>query len=59
MNSVIIFFIEDDPFFGEAFKFHLKLNQDFDAHLFKTGIEYNINLYLKPDIIGLGLEDPT
>lgn len=61
MNSLKIFLIEDDPFFGEALKYHLKLNPDFDVHLFKTGRECISNLYLKPDIICLdfGLPDIT
>jgi DNA-binding NtrC family response regulator len=61
MNSIKIFLIEDDPFFGEALKHHLKLNPDFDVHLFKTGKECLNNLYLKPDIICLdfGLPDTT
>ncbi|RTY73083.1 sigma-54-dependent Fis family transcriptional regulator [Flavobacterium sp. LS1P28] len=61
MTSLKIFLIEDDPFFGEALKYHLKLNPDFDIHLFKTGKECISNLYLKPDIICLdfGLPDIT
>jgi DNA-binding NtrC family response regulator len=56
-----IFLIEDDPFFGEALKYHLKLNPDFELHLFKTGMECISNLYQKPDIICLdfGLPDIT
>jgi DNA-binding NtrC family response regulator len=61
MPLLKIFLIEDDPFFGEALKYHLKLNPDFDVHLFKTGKECLSNLYLKPDIICLdfGLPDTT
>jgi DNA-binding NtrC family response regulator len=61
MNFIKIFLVEDDPFFGEALKYHLKLNPDFDVHLFKTGKECLTNLYLKPDIICLdfGLPDIT
>ena len=61
MNSIKIFLIEDDPFFGESLKFHLKFNPDFDVHLFKTGKECLTNLYLKPNIICLdfGLPDIT
>jgi DNA-binding NtrC family response regulator len=59
MTSIKIFLIEDDPFFGEALKYHLKLNPDLDVHLFKTGMDCLKNLYLKPDIICLdfGLPD--
>ena len=61
MNSTKIFLIEDDAFSGEALKYHLKLNPEFDVHLFKTGKECLNNLYLKPDIICLdfGLPDIT
>lgn len=61
MALLKIFLIEDDAFFGEALKYHLKLNPDFDVHLFKTGKECLTNLYLKPDIICLdfGLPDIT
>lgn len=56
-----IFLVEDDPFFGEALKYHLKLNPDFELYLFKTGMECISNLYQKPDIICLdfGLPDMT
>ena len=61
MALLKIFLIEDDAFSGEALKYHLKLNPDFDVHLFKTGKECLNNLYLKPDIICLdfGLPDIT
>jgi len=61
MTSVKIFLVEDDPFFGEALRYHLKLNPDFDVYLFQTGKECISNLYLKPDIICLdfGLPDIT
>lgn len=59
MTSLKIFLVEDDPFFGEALKYHLRLNPDFYVHLFKTGKECIDHLYLKPDIICLdfGLPD--
>ncbi len=59
MTSLKIFLVEDDPFFGEALKYHLKLNPDFYVHLFKTGKECMNHLYLNPDIICLdfGLPD--
>ncbi|MFD2602742.1 sigma-54-dependent transcriptional regulator [Flavobacterium suzhouense] len=59
MTSLKIFLVEDDSFFGETLKYHLKLNPDFDVHLFKTGKECLDNLFLKPDIICLdfGLPD--
>ena len=61
MTSLKIFLIEDDPFFGEALKYHLKLNPDFEVYLFKSGKECISNLHQKPDIICLdfGLPDIT
>ncbi len=61
MTALKIFLIEDDPFFGEALKYHLKMNPDFDVHLFQSGKECLYNLYKKPDIICLdfGLPDIT
>lgn len=61
MTSLKIFLIEDDPFFGEALKYHLKLNPDFEVYHFKSGKECISNLYQKPDIICLdfGLPDIT
>lgn len=61
MNSLRIFLIEDDPFFGESLKYHLSLNPDFEVHLFSSGKECLENLHLKPQIICLdfGLPDIT
>jgi DNA-binding NtrC family response regulator len=56
-----IFLIEDDLFFGEAIKYHLKLNPNYDVSLFTSGKECLANMHLKPDIICLdfGLPDIT
>lgn len=61
MNSLRIFLIEDDTFFGESLKYHLSLNPDFEVHLFTTGKDCLQNLHLKPQIICLdfGLPDIT
>ena len=61
MNLLKIYIVEDDAFFGESLKYHLKLNPDYDIHLFQTGKECLEKLYLKPDIICLdfGLPDIT
>jgi DNA-binding NtrC family response regulator len=61
MSTLKIFLIEDDLFSGEALKYHLQLNPDFDVHLFQTGKECLYNLSKKPDIICLdvGLPDIT
>jgi DNA-binding NtrC family response regulator len=61
MKSFKIFLVEDDPFFGETLRYHLKLNPDFEVFLFKTGKECMDNLYLYPNIICLdfGLPDTS
>ncbi|MEI7509719.1 MAG: sigma-54 dependent transcriptional regulator [Flavobacterium sp.] len=61
MNLLKIYIVEDDAFFGESLKYHLKLNPDYEIHLFQTGRECLEKLYLKPDIICLdfGLPDIT
>jgi DNA-binding NtrC family response regulator len=59
MTTIKIFLIEDDSFFGEALKYHLKLNPDFEVYLFSSGKECLSNLHKRPDIICLdfGLPD--
>lgn len=61
MSILKIFLVEDDLFSGEALKYHLQLNPDFDVSLFQTGKECLYNLNKKPDIICLdvGLPDIT
>ncbi|MFE3847457.1 sigma-54-dependent transcriptional regulator [Flavobacterium sp. LB3P45] len=61
MSILKIFIVEDDLFFGETLKYHLKLNPDFDVNLFQTGKQCISNLYQKPDVICLdiGLPDIT
>ncbi|WP_300977004.1 sigma-54 dependent transcriptional regulator [Flavobacterium sp.] len=59
MEELKIFIVEDDPFFGETLKYHLKLNPDFNVLLFGSGKECLNNLHQKPAIICLdfGLPD--
>ncbi|RNA61985.1 sigma-54-dependent Fis family transcriptional regulator [Chryseobacterium nematophagum] len=54
-----IFIVDDDPFFGEMLKYHLKLNPDYEIHLFDTAKECLANLFKNPDIICIdfGLPD--
>ncbi|RMZ59610.1 sigma-54-dependent Fis family transcriptional regulator [Chryseobacterium nematophagum] len=54
-----IFIVDDDPFFGEMLKYHLKLNPDYEIHLFDTAKECLSNLFKNPDIICIdfGLPD--
>lgn len=58
MTFLKIFLIEDDVFFGETLKYHLKLNSDFEVFLFQTGRECLNNMYHKPDIICLDIGLP-
>ncbi|MCZ8229428.1 sigma-54 dependent transcriptional regulator [Flavobacterium sp.] len=59
MEELTIFIVEDDPFFGETLKYHLKLNPDFNVLLFGSGKECLNNLHQRPAIICLdfGLPD--
>ncbi|VXB12428.1 Response regulator [Flavobacterium sp. 9R] len=61
MEELKIFIVEDDPFFGETLKYHLKLNPDFTVFLYGSAKECLNNLHQKPDIICLdfGLPDMT
>lgn len=61
MEELKIFIVEDDPFFGETLKYHLKLNPDFAVFLYGSAKECLNNLHQKPDIICLdfGLPDMT
>lgn len=58
MKSLKIHLVEDDPFFGEALKYHLKLNPDYEVTLFQNGKDCLNNLYLKPDILCLDFNLP-
>lgn len=59
MSIVKIFIVEDDPFIGELYKYHLSLNPDYQIILYKTAKECLANLHHKPDIICIdyGLPD--
>ena len=61
MDTVKIFLIEDDKWFGETLKHHLSLNPDYEVFLFETGKECMHHLHLKPHIISMdfGLPDIT
>jgi hypothetical protein len=49
MEELKIFIVEDDPFFGETLKYHLKLNPDFTV--FYTGLQKNVLIiYIKNQI---------
>jgi DNA-binding NtrC family response regulator len=59
MKTLKIYIIEDDAFFGETLRYHLRLNPDYEVHVFQTGKECLLNLHHKPDLICLdfGLPD--
>lgn len=59
MKPLKIYLVEDDAFFGESLRYHLRLNPDYDVHLFQNGKDCLSNLHQKPDIICIdfGLPD--
>ena len=58
MNTIKIFVIEDDPFYGELLRRHLSLNPDNEVYLFSTGKEALANLHLQPQLISLDYRLP-
>ena len=44
MEELKIFIVEDDPFFVETLKYHLKLNPDFTVFLYGSAKECLNNL---------------
>jgi DNA-binding NtrC family response regulator len=58
-KKVIIFLVEDDPWYGQLLKHHLSQNIDFEVQLFTTGRELISKLYLQPNLvcIDFGLPD--
>jgi len=58
MNTIKIFVIEDDPFYGELLRRHLSLNPDNEVFLFSTGKEAIANLHLQPQLISLDYRLP-
>ena len=53
-----IFVVEDDPFFGEALKYQLALNPDYEVLMFTNGKDCLSNLYTQPDAISLDYSLP-
>ena len=52
-NTLKIFVVEDDHFYGQLLKHHLSSNPDNEVILFKSGKACLENLYQKPDVISL------
>ncbi|MCZ8145282.1 sigma-54-dependent transcriptional regulator [Flavobacterium sp.] len=59
MKIMKLFLVEDDAFFGASIQYHLRLNPDFEVHLFPTAKACLAAMYLKPDVICMdfGLPD--
>jgi DNA-binding NtrC family response regulator len=59
MVNLKIFIVEDDPFIGELYKYHLSLNPDYQITHFQTAKDCLANLFQKPDIVCIdyGLPD--
>lgn len=59
MKTIKLFLVEDDAFFGASIQYHLRLNPDFEVHLFPTAKACLAAMYLKPDVICMdfGLPD--
>jgi len=52
-DSLKIFIVEDDKWYGELLEYILKLNPEHDIHKFTNGKDCIDHLHLKPDIITL------
>ena len=55
---MLIFIVEDDPFYAELLKYHLSLNPDDEVQLFDSGHDCLQNLYKEPAIICLDYSLP-
>lgn len=58
MDTLKIFLVEDNTWFGEVLKHHLSLNPDYEVSLFETGTECLNHLHLKPHIISIDFRLP-
>lgn len=58
-RSFTIYLVEDDPWYGQLLKHHLRLNPDFSVQLFTSGKDLLAQLYQKPNLICMdfGLPD--
>lgn len=59
MNTVKIFIVEDDPWYGQLLKHHLELNPDHEVFLFDNAKDCLGELKKNPDIICIDYGLPT
>ena len=57
-SNVLIYIVEDDPWYKEILSYHLSLNPDNEIVTFESGKECLKNLHKKPDIITLDFQLP-
>ncbi|MCJ8208622.1 sigma-54 dependent transcriptional regulator [Mucilaginibacter sp. RS28] len=55
---MLIFIVEDDPWFGELLKHHISLNPDYEVCLFSTAKECLEKMYLQPMLVSIDLNLP-
>ncbi len=58
MDTLNVFIVEDDEFYGEMLKHHLSKNPDYEVTLYKSGAECIANLHQKPSVISLDFSLP-
>lgn len=58
MNTLKIFVIEDDAWYGEFLKHHISMDEKHEVSVFKSGEEALNNLDQKPDVITLDYSLP-
>lgn len=58
MNTVKIFIVEDDLWYGQLLKYHLSLNPDYDVRLFDQAKDCLSHLHLQPDVISIDFNLP-
>jgi DNA-binding NtrC family response regulator len=58
MNTVKIFIVEDDLWYGQLLKYHLFLNPDYDVRLFDQAKDCLNHLHLQPDVISIDFNLP-
>jgi DNA-binding NtrC family response regulator len=58
MNTVKIFIVEDDLWYGQLLKYHLSLNPDYDVRLFDQAKDCLNHLHLQPDVISIDFNLP-
>jgi two-component system response regulator AtoC len=57
-NTLKIFILEDDTWYGSMLQHYLSLNPDYDVRRFESSIEFFNNLHEKPDVVTLDYSLP-